>query len=134
MAAEGNGRVYQFAVRGPGMPQKILRSNKPLTEKEIKDFYLLTVARLSDDVHRGDHDVPWKIIPMTDSDIMKAGLGWCLKETRRRNHLALLQVTDGKLVGGSFNNKGRFVPDLKPVKAVKKTKTKVDVSIGQSAK
>lgn len=134
MAGEGNGRVYQFAVRGPGMPQKILRSNKELTERQIKDLYLLTVARLSDNVHRGDSEVPWKIMQVSDADIQKAGLQWCLKETRRRNHAALLNVVDGKLVGGSFNNKGLFVPDLKPKQAVKKEKTRVDVSVAKPAK
>lgn len=131
MAVEGNGRVYQWAVRGPGMPQKILRSDKELTEQKIRDLYLLTVARLSDNVHRGDSEVPWKIIQVSDADIQKAGLGWCLKETRRRNHLALLNVVGGKLVGGTFNDKGKFVADLKPVKPVKKTKTKVDVALPQ---
>lgn len=134
MAGEGNGRVYQWAVRGPGMPQKIMRSDRDLKEQQIKDLYLLTVASLSDNVHRGDSEVPWKIIPMTDADVLKAGLGWCLKETRRRNHCALLNVIGGKLTGGSFNDKGKFVADLKPVKPVKKTKTKVEVSTVQSAK
>lgn len=133
MAVEGNGKVYQWAVRGPGMPQKIMRSDKELNEDQIKKLYLSTVKFLEANIHRKDSEVPWKIIPMTDSDIQKANLGFCLKETRRKNHQGLIEVVNGKIIGGTFVD-GKFIPDVKPKAVVPKTRTKVDVSISQPKK
>lgn len=110
------------------MPQKILRSDKELSEDQVKKLYLSTVKFLESAVHRADNDVPWKIIPVTDADIQKANLGWCLKESRRRNHRALIEVVGGKIIGGKMVD-GKFVPDLKPESVVPKTRTKVDVSL-----
>jgi len=110
----------QWAVRGPGMPQKILRSDKPLSEAQVKKLYLSTVKYKASDIDRGSTEVPFKIIPVSDDDIQKTNLGWCLRESRRRNHRALIQVKDGKIV-----------EDVKEVVRAPRTRTKVDVSATQ---
>lgn len=110
------------------MPQKIMRSDKDLQDEQIKKIYLSTVRRLEANVHRRDSEVPWRIEPMTDSDIKKANLDWCLKPSGRKNHQALIEVVGGKITGGKMVD-GHFVPDLKPKKVVPRTNTKVDVSV-----
>jgi hypothetical protein len=57
---------------------------------------------------------------MSDDEVLKAGLSWCLKGTRRRNHRALITVVAGKIV-----------EDKKPLEVKKKPRTRVDVSVSQ---
>lgn len=110
----------QWAVRGPGMPQKIVRADVELTEAQVKKYYLETMKFKASDVDR-DPDLKWSIAPMSNEDIVKANLSWCLQESRRKNHRSLIQVKNGKIV-----------EDKKEVVPVAKTRTKVDVSVTPS--
>lgn len=112
----------QWAVRGPGMPQKIVRSEKILTEEEVKKVYLKTMRFVKSEAtaRTDDLEVPWRITPMTDEDIQKAGLQWCMSPSRRQNHRSLIQV----------NVKGEIIEDVLVLPPRKKTRTKIDVSVG----
>lgn len=96
------------------MPQMILRSDKNLKEEQVKKIYLEQFKARS---IQYDSEVPWRITPMSDEDIQKAGLSWCLRESRRKNHRSLIQVKNGEVI-----------EDVKPVVPVKKVNTKIDVS------
>lgn len=104
----------QWAIRGPGMPQMILRSDKNLKEEQVKKIYLSQFKARN---IQYDSEVPWRIFPMSDEEIQKAGLSWCLRESRRKNHRNLIQVKDGKVI-----------EDLREVVPAKKVNTKIDVS------
>lgn len=102
-----------WVIRGPGMPSKIVRSDKPLTEAKVKEFYLASFKFRTSELVR-DPDYPYPLCkPVDDAEIQK-NYSWMMRESLRKNHRALIEIKNGVVVD-----------QTKPPKAAKKTPTKV---------